>query len=216
MLKPAEAYDLKKAYYQARKQAEAMSDTNEKIAAYNNIINYCILQAENHHGKSATPYQILFCIYNHIGDIFMAKNVKHPHQQNYLRALQYYCDSLAYALNRSEQHHALEKIARIYAEIQDEENFCKTKEQIALLEEKCMKRQAFTELAKQTYNLKLQTEYLEYALTFVMSENISALEKSKNILDICSHLLRIYKRTKNNKCYRRIKELEQTTRELLQ
>ena len=80
----------------------------------------------------------------------------------------------------------------------------------------CMKRQAFTELAKQTDDIKLQAKYLEYALTFVMAENISVLEKGENILKICARLLHIYKHTKSGKHYRRIKELEQNTRELLQ
>lgn len=216
MLRSAEPYNLLKAYRKAHKQADLMPDIDDKVMAYNNIINYCTNLAECRNDESIKHHQILFWTYNNIGDMFMIKNAQHPNRQNYLQALQYYYDSLPFAHTVSEKRATLEKIAYIYTEMQDEPNYLKILEQIAILEENCMKRQAFTELAKQTYDIKLQAKYLEYALTFVMAENVSVLEKGENILKICSRLLQIYKHTKSSKHYRRIKELEQNTRELLQ
>lgn len=216
MLRAAEPYNLLKAYRKAHKQADLMPDIDDKVMAYNDIINYCTSLAECRNDESIKHHQILFWTYNNIGDIFMIKHTKLPHRQNCLHALQYYYDSLSFAHTASEKRATLEKIACIYSEMQDEQGRRQILEQIAISEENCMKRQAFTELAKQTDDIKLQAKYLEYALTFVMAENISVLEKGENILKICARLLQIYKHTKSRKHYRRIKELEQNTRELLQ
>lgn len=216
MLRATEPYNLLKAYRQAHKRADLMLDIDDKVLAYNNIINYCTSRSECRNDESIKHHQILFWTYNNIGDMFMIKNAKHPNRQNYLQALQYYHDSLSFAHTASEKRATLEKIAHIYTEMHDETGRRKILEQIAISEENCMKRQAFTELAKQTDDIKLQAKYLEYALTFVMAENISVLEKGENILKICARLLHIYKHTKSGKHYRRIKELEQNTRELLQ
>ena len=212
----AKPYTLIKAYQKACKQAALMRNTDDKVMAYNRIINYCTECLGYFNDETAERRQILFLTYNNIGDIFMIKNANFPHLQNYLQALQYYNDSLPFAHSIAEKRAALEKIARIYAELHDENNWHKTMEQIAISEENCMKRQAFSELAKQTDDVKQQAKYLEYALSYVMAENISDLEKGENILKICARLLRIYKHTKNRKHYRRIKEIEQSTRELLQ
>ena len=86
---------------------------------------------------------------------------------------------------------------------------------MALIEDDDMKRQAFVKLADTTDDIKLQSQYLENALNYVIYENISFLEKCKNTLYICDRLLFIFEQTKSTSDYDRIRTLQKNTLSLL-
>ena len=52
MLRAAEPYNLLKAYRQAHKRADLMLDIDDKVLAYNNIINYCTSRSECRNDES--------------------------------------------------------------------------------------------------------------------------------------------------------------------
>lgn len=215
-IKPFEnAQDLLKVYRAAYEKSKYIKDADEKILAFNEVINYCAASKICVEADTSKRNQVLFWTYNNIGDIFIEKNNSEFNDENYVYALEYYKNALEF-LNLPEYKKAiLKKIAEIYSKLQDDKSWRKTLEQIVSLEPEDMKRQAFVELANGTDDIKLQTMYLENALNYITYENVSILEKCKNTLEICERLLHIYEQTNRVRDYNRIKELQKSTMELL-
>ena len=215
-LKPFEkTQDLIKVYRTAFEKAKYLKDYDEKILAFNEVINYCASSKTCVEEDSLKRNQILFWTYNNIGDIFLEKNNSEINNENYIYALQYYQNAIEFLNSAAEKKNILEKISHIYLELQDEKSWRKTLEQMALLEGDDMKRHAFVNLANTTDDIKLQSQYLENALNYVIYENISFLEKCKNTLYICERLLSIYEQTSSTSDYDRIKMLQKNTLGLL-
>lgn len=215
-LKPFEkAQDLIKVYRMAFEKAKYLKDYDEKILAFNEVINYCASSKTCVEEDSLKRNQVLFWTYNNIGDIFLEKNNSEINNENYVYALQYYQNAIEFLNSTIEKKNILEKVSHIYLELQDEKSWRKTLEQMALLEDDDMKRQAFVNLANTTDDIKLQSQYLENALNYVIYENISFLEKCKNTLYICEQLLSIYEQINSVSDYDRIKMLQKNTLSLL-
>ena len=214
--KPFETpYDLLKVYRAAYEKTKYLQDADEKILALSDVINYCASSKICVESDNTKRNQVLFWTYSNIGDFFLEKNRDEPSEENYVYALEYFKNAIEFINSYAYQKSVLEKMVYIYNELQDEKSAQKTKEQIVSLEPEEMKRQALVELANGTDDIKLQTEYLENALNFVMYENVSVMEKCKNTLEICSRLLTIYELTNNMPDYERIKNLQKSTLELL-
>ena len=215
-IKPFEkTQDLMKVYRMAFEKAKYLKDFDEKILAFNEVIDYCASSKVCVEEDTVKRNQILFWTYNNIGDAFFEKNIVEPGAENYVYALQYYQNAIEFLNSAAEKKNVLEKISHIYLELQDEKSWQKTLEQMALIEDDDMKRQAFVKLADTTDDIKLQSQYLENALNYVIYENISFLEKCKNTLYICDRLLFIYEQTKSTSDYDRIRTLQKNTLSLL-
>ena len=215
-IKPFEkTQDLMKVYRMAFEKAKYLKDFDEKILAFNEVIDYCASSKVCVEEDTVKRNQILFWTYNNIGDIFLEKNNSEINNENYVYALQYYQNAIEFLNSAAEKKNVLEKISHIYLELQDEKSWQKTLEQMALIEDDDMKRQAFVNLANTTDDIKLQSQYLENALNYVIYENISFLEKCKNTLYICDRLLFIYEQTKSTSDYDRIRTLQKNTLSLL-
>ncbi len=215
-IKPFEnAQDLLKVYRAAYEKAKYLKDSDEKIFAFNEVINYCAESKLCAEDDTLKRNQVLFWTYNNIGDIFLEKNQVEYTDENYIYALEYFKNAIEFINMPDYKKSVLEKIAHIYSELADEKSWRKTLEQMANLEPEDMKRQAFVELANGTDDIKLQAMYLEKALNYVTYENISVMEKCKNTLDICQRLLAIYTQTNDTVNYGRISDLQKSTLELL-
>ena len=207
--------DLVKIYRAAAERVKYLQDIDDKLLAYNEVITYCAHAKQCIADDSVKRNQILFWTYSNIGDMFLERNTHTPMANNYLYAVQYYENALEFCKTESDKHHTLEKLAHVYGELQDEKNWRKAIEQIALSQDAPYKRQAFMELANTTDDMRLQAKYLEFALNFVMEENVSTLEKCQNTLMICQRLLDIYAAGKSKKNYDRVKALQKSTLEML-
>lgn len=215
-IKPFEnAQDLLKVYRAAYEKAKYLKDSDEKIFAFNEVINYCAESKLCAEDDTLKRNQVLFWTYNNIGDVFLEKNQIEYTDENYIYALEYFKNAIEFINMPDYKKSVLEKIAHIYSELADEKSWRKTLEQMANLEPEDMKRQAFVELANGTDDIKLQAMYLEKALNYVTYENISVMEKCKNTLDICQRLLAIYTQTNDTVNYGRISDLQKSTLELL-
>lgn len=215
-IKPFEnAQDLLKVYRAAYEKAKYLKDSDEKIFAFNEVINYCAESKLCAEDDTLKRNQVLFWTYNNIGDVFLEKNQVEYTDENYIYALEYFKNAIEFINMPDYKKSVLEKIAHIYSELADEKSWRKTLEQMANLEPEDMKRQAFVELANGTDDIKLQAMYLEKALNYVTYENISVMEKCKNTLDICQRLLAIYTQTNDTVNYGRISDLQKSTLELL-
>lgn len=209
------ASDLLKIYRAAYEKSKYLPDIDDKLLAYNEVINYCADSKLCRVDDSIKRNQILFWTYNNIGDMFLARNYDEPEANNYVYAVQYYRNALEFTNNVREKKSTLEKMSHVYTELEDENGWRKTRELMAMEEDDNMKRQAFVELAKSTDDPKLQAQYLEKALNFVMEENVSVLSKCQNTLEICQYLTDIYQHTNNKTALARIQELQKNTLELL-
>jgi len=207
--------DLMKMYRMAYEKAKYLPDIDDKLLAFNEVINYCANSKLCLADDSIKRNQILFWTYNNIGDMFLERNNHEPHADNYIYAVQYFQNALEFGKTSEDKQQTLEKMAHVYGELQDEDGWQRTMEQIALSREDAMKRQSFVALAHETDDVRLQAKYLEYALNFVTKENVSVLEKCRNTLDICARLLDIYSFTRDYKSHERIKNLQKSTLELL-
>lgn len=207
--------DLMKIYRIAYEKSKYLQDIDDKLLAYNEVINYCADSKLCRVDDSIKRNQILYWTYNNIGDMFLARNHDEPQANNYVFAAQYYRNALEFTQNTREKHATLGKMLMIYTELQDEEGWRKVREQMADETDKTQKRKIFTELAQTTDDPRLQAKYLEQALNFVIDENISVSAKCRNTLEICSHLLDIYEHTHNVHDYERIQSLQKRTLELL-
>lgn len=215
-IKPFEnAQDLLKIYRAAFEKTKYIKDADERILVFNEVINYCASSKICVEDDSLKRNQVLFWTYDNIGDIFVEKNLIEPNNENYIYALQYYHNAIEFLTSLNDKKTVLEKIAHIYIELRDEKLWYETLEQMVLLEDDEMKRQAYVELANKTDDIKLQIRYLENALNYVIYENVSVLEKCKNTLQICEKLLQIYEYTEAKSDYKRIAELKKKTLELL-
>ena len=214
--KPYEnAQDLLKIYRAAFEKAKYLKDDDEKLLAFNEVIDYCAKSKICVEEDTKKRNQVLFWTYNNIGDIFTLKNTTELKDENYVYALQYYKNAMEFLSTDSDKKPILEKMAHIYLELQDEKMWRKTLEQIALNEDDEMKRQAFVELSNTTDDAKLKAQYLETALNYITYENVSFLQKCKNTLNICEILLSIYEQNNAKSDYERIKTLQTNTLELL-
>ena len=161
-VKPFEnAHDLLKVYRTAFEKAKYLKDNDEKLLAYNEVINYCADSKLCVEDDTKKRNQVLFWTYNNIGDIFFEKNKEEHLDENYAYALEYYKNAMEFLSYDNERKPILEKIAHIYLELQDEKSWRKTIEQIALSEEDDIKRQSFIGLSETTDDVKLQAQYLE-------------------------------------------------------
>lgn len=207
--------DLLKVYRAAFERVKYLHDVDDKLLAYNEVISYCANAKQCLSDDSVKRNQILFWTYSNIGDIFLERNARTPMADNYLYAAQYYQNALEFSKTGTDKYATLEKLAHVYGELQDEFNWRKTIEQMALCQDEAYKRQAFVKLADTTDDPYLAAKYLEYALNFVVEENVSTLEKYQNTLSICARLLDIYAASKSKKNYERVKALQKVTLELL-
>lgn len=207
--------DLLKMYRAAYEKSKYMQDIDDKLLAYNEVINYCSNSKRCLKDESIKRNQVLFWTYNNIGDMFLDRNSDKLAAENYIYAMQYYQNALEFTRNRRERYNTFEKISHIYHELQDEDGLQKTREQMVMEEDDSMKRQAFMKLAQMTDDTKLQATYLENALNFVVEENVSVATKCKNTLEICQMLLDIYEHGHNKSAFERIKALQKKTQELL-
>lgn len=214
--KPYEtAQDLLKVYRAAFEKAKYLKDDDEKLLAFNDVIDYCAKSKTCVEEDTKKRNQVLFWTYNNIGDIFVVKNATESKDENYVYALEYYKNAMEFLSSEIDKKPILEKIAHIYLELKDEKSWRKTLEQIAMSEDDELKRQAFVELSNTTDDTKLKAQYLETALNYITYENVSFLQKCTNTLSICESLLSIYELTGAKTDYNRIKELQTNTLELL-
>jgi hypothetical protein len=208
------AADLLKIYRQAQNQAQYLSDINDKVLAYNNVIRSCENSKFCRLDESVKRNQILFWTYNKIGDIFLHRE-QAAGAEDYVFALQYYQNALEFTRQAKERHETLEKIAAVYEALNDENGYRRTREQIAEEMEDPMKRQAFALLARQTDDKALEIQYLERALTYIPAEKVSPRAKCQNTLRLCRRLLELYTYKNDLANFERITALQNKTKELL-
>ncbi len=207
--------DLLKKYREAYEQAKYMSDIDDKLLTYNEVINFCADSKKCSKTDSLKRNQVLYWTYNQIGDLFLQKNNNDLPHNNDIYAIQYFQNALNFARSDEEEREVLEKMLIAYQDLADEYNYKKTLEALALVSDDAFRRQAFLSLANTATDLHQEAYYLEQALNHLNTENISLLEKCKDHFEICRRLLDIYELLGNPQDQTRIKELQKQSESIL-
>ena len=207
--------DLLKKYREASERAKYLADIDDKLLTYNEVINFCADSKKCAKTDTVKRNQILFWTYNQLGDLFLQKNNGDLMQNRYTYSLQYFQNALSFARTDEEEREVLKKMLDVYKTLDDEYNYKKTYEALALVSDDAFRRQAFLALAKSATDLYQEAYYLEKALNHINKENITLLEKCKNNLDICARLLEIYQTLGNYKDEARIREIKEQANMIL-
>ncbi|MBO4284868.1 MAG: hypothetical protein J5895_01375 [Alphaproteobacteria bacterium] len=207
--------DLLKKYREAVQRAKYLSDIDDKLLSYNEVINFCADSKKCAKTDSVKRNQVLFWTYNQLGDLFLQKNEADAAKNMYVYAVQYFQNALNFARSGEEEREVLQKMLDVYGVLNDEYNYKKTFEALALVSDDVFRRQAFLALADSARDLHQEAYYLEKALNYIDKENMTLLEKCKDNFDICARLLEIYQALGNEKSEARIKEIKQKAGQIL-
>ena len=207
--------DLLKKYREAYERAKYLSDIDSKLLSYNEVINFCADSKKCSKTDSLKRNQVLFWTYNQLGDLFLQKQNDDFLDNHYVFALQYFQNALSFSRSEAEEREVLQKIMSVYKSLDDEINYRKTYEALALVSDDAFRRQAFLSLANSAPNLSQEAYYLEKALNYINKENLTLLEKCKDNLDICARLLEIYRLLGYEKDEARIKKIKEQSAEIL-
>ncbi|MBR1915987.1 MAG: hypothetical protein IJ830_06100 [Alphaproteobacteria bacterium] len=207
--------DLLKKYREAYESAKYLYDIDDKLLGYQEVLNFCTNSKKCTKENTIKRNQVLFWTYNQIGDLFVQKNGIDFKPDNYLYAVQYYRHALEFAASNEEQRETLQKLAKVYRDLKDEEEYQKTLEKIILLLDNAVQKEAMLDMAQSTQNVRHEAVWLENALELIDKENIGFLKKCQNKLTICDKLLGIYNRLNEKTEAARIEEMKNDTQKHL-
>ena len=207
--------DLLKIYRVANERSKYLSEIDDKLLSYGNVVQFCANSKKCAQQNSIKRNQILFWTYNQMGDLFMQKNLDTFEPQNYTLALEAYRNALEFSKQDEDQNEVLKKMRDIYLVLEDENGFFQTSNQMAQLLDDTLKAENFLKLADEASNKYQEAYFLEQALRFVKKENISLLEKCKDTLSLCARLLKIYKKVGLKTQAERIEVVKQQTQKII-
>ncbi|MBR2299881.1 MAG: hypothetical protein IJ870_04835 [Alphaproteobacteria bacterium] len=207
--------DLLKAYRKAQNRAEYLSDVDDKLLSYGNVIAFCAASKKCLQKESTKRNQILFWTYHHIGDLFLKKNLERFEPSNNAFALEAYQNALELSKTTGEQTDTLKKMRDVYLLLEDENGYFQTSAEMARLVDDALKAQAFLELAQNATSAKQEAYFLEQALKFVNKEDISFLQKCRQTVVLCERLYEIYQKIGDFNKALEFKNIEQQTERLI-
>lgn len=197
---PQQPQNIMQAYRIANQIANASPNLDDKIKAYDKVINFCSCTDSCRLDDSVKKKMLLYWAYGKTASAYVQK-------KDTATALKYYDKSLKLARSTKEKIATLEKTANLYLSLGDMFNWFKAKESIIENLEDDDKREAYLYLARQAVEENETVDYLEKALQSISKEDSSVDEKSRNILTISQRLLQFYKFRKDKENWLRLKRL---------
>ncbi len=203
-MKTSDKLNILKVYQMANQAADQSQNPDDKIRAYDRVINFCrndgVCQLDDTIKKSV----VLYWSYNNIGDALSEKNDPQ-------RSLQYYLKGLSFARDNLEKISVLNRMAHNYEKLGDRQNWLATK--ISIVENLKIeeRRKAYLALLSEVREEAEMAVLLEKALQSVSGEELSLLAKCQNTLLISSKLTEIYRKRREKKNLKRIKDLTAKT-----
>ncbi len=207
--------DLLQAYRVANTAADMASNLDEKIKAYDAVINFCFSSRDCLMDDSTKRNMVMYWTYNNIGDALVSKNAKGSgfpfDAANYTAALKYYEASLQVARDDAEKMSALQRMADTYKKMGDKDKWLAAKEHIIEYMDDGYKRRAYAELAEKIDDGEIYASLYEKALNYVTKEEVSVLAKCQNTLEICDKLKAVYRAAGNKESLKRLSDLSDRT-----
>lgn len=192
------------AYRVASEVAKKASDVDEEIAAFGQVVELGLRQKNLSDEEALKSNMIMYWAYNNLGEAYVKK-------QNPKASNKFYENSLHFARDNVEKISVLNRIAKNYFYLGDDEKWLDTRQKIIEHLKNEDKRRAYTALAEELQNNKQAAEIYEKALQFVNDEELSILAKCQNTLFICDRLRRLYRNLGDKENYERISNLADKT-----
>lgn len=145
---------LENIYKQAQKKSHDISDWEEKLIPYDDVINF--IQKNT---KEIIPqyHQILLMVYNDMGDI--VNRVKVDDNLSVI----YYKNALSFAADYRDKMELCRKIAEIYQSNNDKENYLEMQKRLKEYQKELEVVENYVEIAENTHNNATKKEILEKA-----------------------------------------------------
>lgn len=207
--------NLLQTYSLALNEIKNNSDSETKLKAFNQVINFCSMDLNCLSDNSRKRDMILYWTYSNIGDIFWEKSLKDNGVSAYFEAQENYQRALNFSRNSEEKITILEKLAKLYEQHENTDDFYTVKSLLIESYPIHERRAAFEELSATAKDTAKKIYFLEKALDFVNYENISALLRCKNTIAICEKLRTLYADIKDYENLARIEELRTNTSYLI-
>ncbi|MBR5599442.1 MAG: hypothetical protein IKW39_05325 [Alphaproteobacteria bacterium] len=201
--------------YKMVQEREKFISNEAKITQYSAVLNFFVKFLQNQDEYSVNVKTVLFWVYIKLGDIYYEEALQNQDNSKYFLAVEYYNQSLRYAIYLEEKNRVLSRLKNIYYYLGDEKSLVKVEETWAENHEREDKFAAYMLLAKQAEVPQIKVLFLEKALDEVMSQNEGFYTKYQDTLNICSQLTALYELLGDKEQAQRIKKLREKTMKLL-
>ena len=186
-----------------------------KIIQYSAIVRFFMKFLHTRDDVSVNIKAVLFWTYTKLGDIYYEEALQNQDNSKYFLAIEYYNQSLMYALNAEDKNRVLFVLRDLYYYLGDENAILKIEETWAENHNKEGRFSAYMFLAQNAEMPYIKAKFLEKALDEVMEQDESFYTKYQDTLNICSQLLAIYELLGDKTKANRIKKLRENTLKLL-
>ncbi len=201
--------------YKAVQERDKYLSNEAKIVQYSAVIRFFMKFLQDKEDVSVNVKAILFWTYAKLGDIYYEEALQKQDNSKYFLAIEYYNQSLMYALNIEDKNRILFVLKEIYYYLGDENALIKIEETWAENHEKEDKFSAYMLLAKNAEVPQIKVLFLEKALVEVMEQDESFYTKYQDTLNICSQLVALYELLGDKEQAKRVKKMRDTTMKLL-
>lgn len=182
---PNEPHDITQVYRWANEVADSSKDLDDRIEAYDKVINFCNGNEICRLDRSIKKNTLLYWAYNNVAEAYLQK--KHPFE-----AIEHYNRSLVFASDGMERISTLNNLADIYEEMKNRHKWFEVKEKIIAELPFSERRAAYLRLIEKAGDNQTIAEILERALQMVTKEEIPLDLKCDHVLKICQRLQKIY------------------------
>lgn len=201
--------------YKVVQERDKYLSNEAKIVQYSAVIRFFMKFLQDKEDVSVNVKAILFWIYTKLGDIYYEEALQNQDNSKYFLAVEYYNQSLMYALNTEDKNRILFVLKEIYYYLGDENALIKIEETWAENHEKEDKFSAYMLLAKNAEVPQVKVLFLEKALVEVMEQDESFYTKYQDTLNVCSQLVALYELLGDKEQAKRVKKMRDTTMKLL-
>lgn len=201
--------------YKVVQERDKYLSNEAKIVQYSAVIRFFMKFLQDKEDVSVNVKAILFWTYTKLGDIYYEEALQNQDNSKYFLAVEYYNQSLMYALNTEDKNRILFVLKEIYYYLGDENALIKIEETWAENHEKEDKFSAYMLLAKNAEVPQVKVLFLEKALVEVMEQDESFYTKYQDTLNVCSQLVALYELLGDKEQAKRVKKMRDTTMKLL-
>ena len=186
-----------------------------KIIQYSAIVRFFMKFLQARDDLSVNIKAVLFWTFTKLGDIYYEEALQNQDNSKYFLAVEYYNQSLMYALNAEDKNRVLFMLRDLYYYLGDENAILKIEETWAENHEKEDKFSAYMLLAKNAETPQMKVLFLEKALVEVVEQDESFYTKYQDTLNVCSQLIALYELLGDKEQAQRIVKMRDRTMKLL-
>ncbi len=210
---------LLQTYKKANDIVSKSNSLDDRVLAYNEVINFCMNSPECRNEDNIKRNTILYWAYHNMADALVKKNYDKPQKKvnsdHYFDALKYYNSALSLSSSNFEKIETLGKISDVHRKLGDVKSWMDIRKGLIEYFDNDQKRRAYAELADEAEEIDHRIDLLEHSLNYVKHEKLPAKEKCENTLAICASLMLYYEQKSDEVNLARIEHLAMQTEALI-